>query len=65
MVKQASQYRTTDGWGWGRWRGLNLKPYGIDSHFVAECTGCHAPVRGDDFVYTLPIRQQSQVDKKL
>ena len=22
MVKQASQYRTTDGWGWGRWRGL-------------------------------------------
>ena len=55
MVKQAAQYRDTDGWGWGRWRGLNLKPYGTDSHFVAECTGCHAPVRGDDFVYTLPI----------
>jgi hypothetical protein len=55
MVKQAKLYRDTDGWGWGRWRGLNLKPYGTDSRFVAECTGCHEPVRGDDFVYTLPI----------
>jgi hypothetical protein len=55
MVKQASQYRTTDGWGWGRWRGPNLKPYGTDSHFVTECTGCHEPVRGDDFVYTPPV----------
>jgi len=26
MVKQAAQYRDTDGWGWGRWRGLSLKP---------------------------------------
>lgn len=55
MVKDAQLYRTTDGWGWGRWRGLELKPYGSDAHFVKECTGCHLPVRGNDFVYTLPI----------
>jgi hypothetical protein len=55
MVKDRQLYRKTDGWGWGRWRGLDLEPYGTDSHFVAECTGCHEPVRGDDFVYTLPI----------
>jgi len=55
MVKDAQRYRDTDGWGWGRWRGLNLKPYGNDEHFVNECTGCHQPVRGDDYVYTLPI----------
>jgi hypothetical protein len=55
MVKDAQLYRKTDGWGWGRWRGLELKPYGTDSRFVTECTGCHEPVRGDDFVYTLPI----------
>lgn len=55
MVKDARQYNATDGWGWGRWRGLNLRPYGEDAHFVAECTGCHMPVRGDDYVYTLPI----------
>ena len=55
MVKDAQLYRKMDGWGWGRWRGLELKPYGTDPRFVSECTGCHEPVRGDDFVYTLPI----------
>jgi Cytochrome P460/Haem-binding domain len=55
MVKDAQRYKDTDGWGWGRWRGIDLKPYGNDEHFVNECTGCHQPVRGDDFVFTLPI----------
>jgi hypothetical protein len=55
MIKDAGRYKETDGWGWGRWRGLDLKPYGNDEHFVNECTGCHLPVRGNDYVYTLPI----------
>jgi hypothetical protein len=55
MVRDAQRYKDTDGWGWGRWRGIDLKPYGGDAHFVKECTGCHRPVRGDDYVYTLPI----------
>jgi hypothetical protein len=57
MVKDAQGYKNTDGWGWGRWRGLDLKPYGSGPQFVNECTGCHLPVRGDDYVYTLPITQ--------
>ena len=55
MAKDAQRYKNTEGWGWGRWRGLDLKPYGNDGRFVNECTGCHMPVGGDDFVYTLPI----------
>jgi mono/diheme cytochrome c family protein len=55
MVKDSRRYKDTDGWGWGRWHGLDLKPYGMDAHFVNECTGCHMPVRGNDYVYTLPI----------
>lgn len=55
MEKGAQRYKTTDGWGWGRWRGLNLQPYGKDARFVNECTSCHMPLRGDDYVYTLPI----------
>jgi hypothetical protein len=55
MVKAARLYKQTDGWGWGRWRGMDLTPYGKDAHFVTECTSCHLPVRGDDDVYTLPI----------
>jgi hypothetical protein len=55
MVKDAHRYRDTEGWGWGRWRGLDLKPYGANDRFVNECTGCHQPMRGNDYVYTLPI----------
>jgi hypothetical protein len=55
MLKDAHRYKNTEGWGWGRWRGLDLKPYGEDARFVNECTGCHQPLRGNDYVYTLPI----------
>ncbi len=55
MLKDASLYKHQEGWGWGRWLGTNLKPFGTDIHFVNNCTGCHQPVRGDDYVYTLPI----------
>jgi hypothetical protein len=55
MVKDAKQFKSTEGWNWGRWRGADLKPYGTDARFVNECTGCHQPVRGDDYVYTLPV----------
>jgi hypothetical protein len=55
MVKNAGAYKESEGWGWGRWRGLDLKPYGNDARFVGECTGCHQPLRGNDYVYTMPM----------
>ena len=55
MVKNAQQFPKTDGWNWGRWTGSDLRPWGKDAHFVNSCTGCHHPVRGDDYVYTQPI----------
>jgi Haem-binding domain/Cytochrome P460 len=66
MVKETRVYAQSEGWGWGRWRGAELKPYGMNSGFVTECTGCHAPMRGDDFVYTLPItRAKSSQNESL
>lgn len=55
MLKDARRYKDTEGWGWGRWWGLDLKPYGKDARSVNECTTCHLPVRGNDYVYTQPI----------
>jgi hypothetical protein len=55
MVKNATAYRSSNGWGWGRWKSAELKPYGENSHVVEECTGCHAPMRRNDFVYTMPV----------
>lgn len=55
MEKDATKYKATEGWGFARWRGNDLKPYGKGAHFDSECTGCHAPMQDHDFVYTLPL----------
>jgi len=56
MIKDSHKYASTAGWGWGRWRGAELKPYGANASFTNECVGCHTPVRANDFVYTMPMR---------
>ena len=65
MVKDARAYKQTEGWGWGRWRGLALKPYGEDARFVNECTGCPLPARGDAEVYTLPDLEAYKSEKEI
>jgi Cytochrome P460/Haem-binding domain len=58
MIRDSQKYTATKGWGWARWRGADLKPYGKDSHFTSECVGCHNPLKGTDYVFTMPIRGQ-------
>ena len=55
MVKDRNKYAATDGWGWGRWKGDQLKPYGKDASFVTECMHCHQPMHDRDFVFTMPV----------
>jgi len=52
MVKDAGKYKATGGWGFARFVGDDLKPYGRDASFVQECFGCHTPVKGNDYVFT-------------
>ena len=56
MIRDGKKYADTAGWGWGRWRGTDLKPYGKDAAFTDECVSCHTPVRKNDYVYTMPIK---------
>lgn len=56
MIKDSHKYAATQGWGWARWRGANLTPYGKDANFANECVSCHRPVANDDYVFTLNIR---------
>lgn len=55
MIKDARKYAATDGWGWARWKGKDLKPYGADLHFDKECRSCHQPVKNNDYVFTAPL----------
>lgn len=59
MEKHRVQYAGTGGWGFARFVGTDLKPYGKGAHFDNECLGCHEPVRDNDYVYSLPLPRGS------
>lgn len=56
MVKDAAKYKNTGGWGFARFVGSELKPYGKDAGFAAECFGCHTPVADNDYLFTKIVR---------
>jgi hypothetical protein len=56
MVKDAKKYKDTGGWGYARFVGNELKPYGKDASFVAECFGCHKPVAKNDYLFTKIVK---------
>jgi hypothetical protein len=55
MIRDNQKYAQTKGWGWARWRGRELTPYGKNERFSSECIGCHLPLRATDYVYTVPL----------
>jgi hypothetical protein len=58
MIRDSKKYAGTLGWGWARWRGADLKPYGKDKDFTNECVGCHNPLADTNYVFTTPIGSQ-------
>ena len=58
MIRDSKKYADTLGWGFARWRGADLKPYGKDATFTRECVGCHIALSKTDYVFTAPIRGQ-------
>jgi len=52
MVKDAKKFRDTGGWGFARFLGSELIPYGKDAGFVSECFACHTPVANNDYLFT-------------
>ncbi|WP_415751082.1 cytochrome P460 family protein [Chitinophaga sp. LS1] len=42
----------TLGWGWARWKGAGLKPYGRNATFTNECTNCYRPQKNKNYVFT-------------
>jgi hypothetical protein len=55
MIKDIKRYANTKGWGWARWKGKSLLPYGKTVKFDSECISCHRPERGNDYVFTTPF----------
>jgi hypothetical protein len=58
MIRDSKKFADTLGWGFARWRGADLKPYGKDASFTSECVGCHRALAKTDYVFTAPIGGQ-------
>ncbi|NOT84763.1 MAG: cytochrome P460 family protein [Methylococcaceae bacterium] len=54
MLKDQQKYKSTAGWGFARWLGMDQKPYGETADFAEECVSCHAAVKDKDHVFTIP-----------
>jgi hypothetical protein len=54
MFKDSKKWAATGGWGYARWVGEDLEPYGKNDSFTQECVACHTPVKDRDWVYTTP-----------
>lgn len=65
MIKDDKQFAGTAGWGWARWKGNDLKPYGKTLTFSQECINCHRPMKGNDLVFTEPMADADRPDKVL
>jgi hypothetical protein len=63
MIKDDQKFASSAGWGWARWKGNDLKPYGKTLTFSQECVNCHHPVRHDDYVFTQPLTDNDRPDK--
>ncbi len=57
MIKDDKKYAATGGWGWARWVTPQLKPYGKNITFSTECINCHRPMKDNDLVFTMPVKQ--------
>ncbi len=54
MIKDSVKYNATGGWGYARWKGMKLTPYGKNASFANECFNCHKAVENNDYVFTKP-----------
>lgn len=55
MIKDSRKYEANGtGWGWARWLGHELKPFGKDASFEGDCIRCHAQAKDKDWAFTVP-----------
>jgi len=60
MVKDKRKYSSTGGWGFARFDGPKLQPYGDALILSTECIDCHKTVEQNDFVFNLSTKQQPE-----
>lgn len=57
MIKDSRKYSATEGWGFAKFDGLELKPAGKTVLFEQTCINCHRLLAPEnDFVFNIPTK---------
>ncbi|MCF2517724.1 heme-binding domain-containing protein [Dyadobacter sp. CY351] len=57
MIKDSKKYSSTEGWGFAKFDGLDLKPAGKTVLFEQTCANCHRLLAPEnDFVFNIPTK---------
>ncbi|PQA54467.1 heme-binding domain-containing protein [Siphonobacter curvatus] len=57
MIKDDQRFPDTEGWGFARFNGLGLKPYGQSLAFQTTCFNCHKLADKNGYVFDIPLRK--------
>ena len=55
MIKDNKRFADSKGWGFAKFNGITLKPYGSTPMFNATCFNCHKIASGNDYIFNLPL----------
>lgn len=61
MIKDDQKYKETEGWGFAKFIGLDLKPYGKTAAFATTCINCHRLATNNGFVFDFPTKPKTAV----
>ncbi|MBE9464447.1 heme-binding domain-containing protein [Dyadobacter subterraneus] len=57
MIRDDKKFKATEGWGFARFSGLDLVPYGKTISFATSCINCHKLVPENGFVFDIPTKK--------
>lgn len=58
MVKDDKRFPDTKGWGFARFNGTDLKPYGDNPMFNTTCFNCHKIAYATGYVFSIPLENK-------
>lgn len=59
MVKDDQKFADTEGWGFAKFNGLDLKPTGTTLSFATACINCHQLASETGFVFDIPTKKSA------
>ncbi|HJT73826.1 MAG TPA: heme-binding domain-containing protein [Chitinophaga sp.] len=58
MTKDNKRFPDSKGWGFAKFNGTELKPYGKTATFNQTCFNCHKIAQATDYAFSLPLQNK-------